>query len=88
VRFGCKGPRLATVPLTQAARNSALTLLEVEASARVGDLCFTFASRRSNRSGSVERQDSTAGSVLIGKEWNGGARGRNHYRLRRVFDGR
>jgi hexosaminidase len=46
VRFGCKGPRLATVPLTDAARNSGLTELQVDVPARgVGDLCFTFASR-------------------------------------------
>jgi hexosaminidase len=46
VRFGCKGPRLATVPLTRAARNSALTELQVDVPGRgVGDLCFTFASR-------------------------------------------
>jgi hexosaminidase len=46
VRFGCKGPRLATAPLTQAARNSGLTRLEVDVPGRgVGDLCFTFASR-------------------------------------------
>lgn len=46
VRFGCKGPRLATVPLTEAARNSALTELQVDVPGRgVGDLCFTFASR-------------------------------------------
>jgi hexosaminidase len=30
VRFGCKGPRLATVPLTEAARNSGLTELQVD----------------------------------------------------------
>ena len=46
VRFGCKGPRLATVPLTEAARNRALTELQVDVPGRgVGDLCFTFASR-------------------------------------------
>ncbi len=46
VRFGCKGPRLATVPLTQAARNSGLTSLDIDVPGRgVGDLCFTFASR-------------------------------------------
>jgi hexosaminidase len=46
VRFSCKGPRLATVPLTEAARNSALTELQVDVPGRgVGDLCFTFASR-------------------------------------------
>jgi hexosaminidase len=47
VRFGCKGPRLATVPLTDAARNPGLTVLQIEAPARGrGDICFTFAARK------------------------------------------
>jgi hexosaminidase len=46
VRFGCKGPRLATVPLTQASAESALTELDVEVPGRGrGDLCFTFSGR-------------------------------------------
>ena len=46
VRFGCKGPRLATVPLTQAAKNQALTEIVVDVPARgKGDICFTFASK-------------------------------------------
>ncbi|MBO9706630.1 MAG: family 20 glycosylhydrolase [Caulobacter sp.] len=45
VRFGCKGPRLATVPLTQAAANPGRTTLEVDVPSRgKGDLCFTFSS--------------------------------------------
>jgi len=46
VRFGCKGPRLATVSLAPAAANPALTTLDVAVPPRGrGDLCFTFASR-------------------------------------------
>ena len=46
VRFGCKGPRLATVPLTQASLNNGLSQLEFDVPRRgVGDLCFTFAAR-------------------------------------------
>jgi hexosaminidase len=46
VRFGCKGPRLATLPLTEAVGNPALTELQADVPARgKGDICLTFSGR-------------------------------------------